>query len=654
MKRPDRAAWLATILFGSAVVASFFFHGFRLEFLCIAQAALLICVVLILWQSHNGLILPRTALVVGVTAYWAWMGASLLWTEVPAIGALNFWWMSSLPLAFWLSTLWRTSEVWWRNNAVFILCVAVALAVVATYQAFVQQDAPRSVFINLNSHAAMMNLVLLPAAGYLTLHLTRAKGSPRLTDLGLGIAVFSLAYALAITRGRGALLAFGVSVVCFIWLARAHVSKRALALTGALISTAFVAAYFTWQGAVFERLETLSNPTSAGATRLVIWQQAWAMIAEQPWWGRGPGTFSLAYPSYRLPSDSSAGAFVHNDYLQTWIELGLPGLIFFLGIALSLVWIYMRARNALAAAARVEAAALLSGLLAMALHSFVDFNFYQIPLLLIAGLMLGRLQSLFHAARPADEWIVRPSALLGRPAYRTLVLLVAAIPLTYFAAMAAAAVVYDDALALAQRGEIERADAAFERAMHLAPVGDTVAISRADLYRQVLRTRPDLAPERRLRLYTDALEWLARAERQNPLRPLVYLVRGMLIAENATLAGGDWRERAIADYRRALNHDPRFHPARVEYAELQLRNGEVAAARQMLEDGLRYWYLDYEAIVPYYALTARLRREAGDVAGAEELESRIKLALENSGWRWVPRADAAPATGSGYTALPVK
>ena len=28
----------------------------------------------------------------------------------------------------------------------------------------------------------------------------------------------------------------------------------------------------------------------------------------------------------------SAGFFVHNDYLQMWIETGLPGLLLFLGV----------------------------------------------------------------------------------------------------------------------------------------------------------------------------------------------------------------------------------------------------------------------------------------------------------------------------------
>lgn len=651
MKRPNFVVLAGATSFSSAIVAALFFHGFQVEFLCIVQALLLVWLGLVLWHSYDGLVVPKTALAVSVMLFWVWLGVSLVWTQVPAIGALNFWWMGSLPLAFWLYVLAPDREAIWRLSSMWVLGLGVVLALLATHQLLVQQQPPRSLFININSHAALMNLLLLPLIGYFLLQMSRAARPPLVA--GLGACLFVLTYALAITRGRGAILSFAISLAFFFWAARAHIAKKATLIVGAVLAAAFVAANFSGQGGMLERFDTLSNPTSAGATRFVIWQQAWVMIQELPWWGRGLGTFSLAYPSYRLPSDSSAGAFVHNDYLQIWIEVGLPGLVLFVAVWASLALMFWRSRRTPASGSmQIEIATLTSGLLAVTLHSFFDFNFYQMPILLIAGLMLGRLQHLTLGSQ--GSFTVRPAVLFGQAGYRTVLVVAIAIPLFYFAATASAAYVYTHALTLAERGDLVQADQAFERAARLAPVGDNIAISRADLYRHALRTTPTMPREHKERLYTDALVWLARAQAQNPLRPLVFGTRGMLYAENPDFAGDRWRELATESYTNALRVDPRFYPARVAYAELLLRTGDTLRARALLEEGLRYWYLDYEAIVPYYVLAARLRREAGDGTGANELEDRIKVAMANSGWSWVPRPDAAPALGSVYGQGPVK
>lgn len=649
MRRFVRPAHVSALLFASAVVSSLFFHGFQIEFLCLAQALLLLAAGLALWQSREDLTVPATAAGVSLTLYWAWLGLSLAWTQVPAIGVLNFWWMGSLPLAFWLYTLTRDRDSLWRTSAIAMLGVGAVLAAYAVFQLLVQQQPPRSVFININSHAALLNLLLLPLLGFFVLAPVRSRA----LGWGLGACLFLLAYALAITRGRAAIVAFGVSVGFFFWAAYPHVGKRRAVAALGLIAAAFVMGNISAHGELMSRLESLSNPTSAGATRFVIWQQAWAMVVEQPWWGRGLGTFSLAYPPYRLPSDSSAGAFVHNDYLQLWIETGLPGAVLFVAVWVTLAVGFWRARRrALAGAARIEIAALTGGLLAIALHGFFDFNFYQVPILLIAGLMLGRVQTLIHAA-PATR-SVRPARWFSAVGYRIVVMSVLAVPLVYFAATIAGAYAYRHALALAETGDLTRADRAFARAMRLAPAGDNIAISRADLYRHALRLSPELPRDERQRWYADALAWLAHAEAQNPLRPLVFLTRGLLYAENAALAGDRWREQAIENYAAALRVDPRFYAARVAYAELLLRTGDSAGARTVLEEGLRHWYLDYEAIVPYYALTAKLRRQVGDASGAAALEERIKLALTNSGWRWVPRPHGAPVLVSGGSAAPAR
>ena len=67
--------------------------------------------------------------------------------------------------------------------------------------------------------------------------------------------------------------------------------------------------------------------------------------------------------------------------------------------------------------------------------------------------------------------------------------------------------------------------------------------------------------------------------------------------------------------------------ARLRYAQLLLERGDTARARDILEDGMRYAYTDDDYILPYFALTARLREQAGERERASELRRRIEKYL---------------------------
>lgn len=77
-------------------------------------------------------------------------------------------------------------------------------------------------------------------------------------------------------------------------------------------------------------LFTLDNPAGAAVVlRLDIWRQAWAMLADMPFTGIGLNTFQVVvhefYPGYLIDPESHA----HNLFLQTALDLGLPGMAVF-------------------------------------------------------------------------------------------------------------------------------------------------------------------------------------------------------------------------------------------------------------------------------------------------------------------------------------
>lgn len=72
--------------------------------------------------------------------------------------------------------------------------------------------------------------------------------------------------------------------------------------------------------------------------RVYRWVAAGHMVAERPWLGWGPGTFTNFYKTYTLAgfrtyvSDNKEGSGIHCYYLMTLVEQGFIGLLLFVGL----------------------------------------------------------------------------------------------------------------------------------------------------------------------------------------------------------------------------------------------------------------------------------------------------------------------------------
>ncbi|MEJ2078928.1 MAG: O-antigen ligase family protein [Acidobacteriota bacterium] len=90
------------------------------------------------------------------------------------------------------------------------------------------------------------------------------------------------------------------------------------------------------------RLAERGEWSVATAGRQPVYLLTWRMIEEEPWLGRGLDTFGQDFFYFRAGTGAGQrvrlleqpGAFreVHNDYLQVWEELGLPGVILLLAL----------------------------------------------------------------------------------------------------------------------------------------------------------------------------------------------------------------------------------------------------------------------------------------------------------------------------------
>lgn len=625
MKESSFIPWFIAALFFFAVTSALFYHGFVADFFCITQVLLLLWLLTALLSGgKRDIPLPRSALALFLAAYAGWLALTLAWGTVPNYNVITFWWLVSLPFAFWLYTLSPGREALWFRAATLVLLLALILSMHAAWQFVMQGWQPKSVFLDLNSYAAFIALIALPTAGYFLAGFPARAGRGART-LMLGAAVFVLVFAVALTAGRGAMLVFVTGLGVLIAVAWRRAPRAAIVSLAVLVAVGLVAGNLVAHGATTARLETLVDPETAGFTRFLIWQQTWEIIKESPWLGQGLGAFGLVFPAHQNPLDTSAGFMAHNDYLQIWLEAGLPGLVLLLAVYVSALILFVRALQTrrIGRARAIEMTGLFCGLLAVAMHSFVNFDLYILPTTLVAGVMLARFHELAVAGRAARVWKFDPMRYVRPTVYRVLVSLVVLIGLAYWASHSLANYAVQDAVKLATHRDFDGADAALSRAQRLSPESDAAYVARAELYRNVIGATPASDNLDRQHLFVSANQALDRAEQLNPYRADIPFLRARLCWLMKTQCGADWQEQTTRDYQQAIRIQPRFFTARVELAMFWLERGKQDQARALLEQGMAYGYVAQENIIPYFRLTAALRRQAGDVAGARELEQRI-------------------------------
>jgi putative inorganic carbon (HCO3(-)) transporter len=184
--------------------------------------------------------------------------------------------------------------------------------------------------------------VLMAMSLPLTAALHRRSESPRHTRMWEG-AMALQALALVATGSRGAVLGLAAAIIVYAslrWSPRVRVALAALLVFG-VVAVALSPA---------RPIDT----TVAG--RLHLWRIATPHAFEQPVTGWGPGAVPLRFPEWQRAA-ARAGVrdrrfagptdHVHNDYLESLIERGIPGLLsLLLPLALTVVVVVRHARPA--------------------------------------------------------------------------------------------------------------------------------------------------------------------------------------------------------------------------------------------------------------------------------------------------------------------
>ncbi len=284
---------------------------------------------------------------------WSPMAAFLLtslvssWYAEDSQRALltNLTWGPSLFLGWVMATRFRRADVArlaWVMTITGVLISCYLLLTAATHpgastQAWLQTAAYK--------HLSVPNDLLFTAflcffSMYLLL--TQAKAT---TKFFLFVIILLLLSSLVVYQTRSGLVLAIAGVLVMIGLRR----PRHLLLAGMTCLGVFLVADGLIGFAMTHKLLAVSNLS----VRLPVWQVAWQMFQDAPWFGHGPGSFSVLYPEYvqslALPSwvafDDRHMPWAHSLYLESLAERGIVASLALLALLILLarqLWVFQR------------------------------------------------------------------------------------------------------------------------------------------------------------------------------------------------------------------------------------------------------------------------------------------------------------------------
>jgi O-antigen ligase len=149
----------------------------------------------------------------------------------------------------------------------------------------------------------------------------------------------------------------------------------AVGAVAALILVGFI--YLPTDPLVARFADLASTEKVSADVRAQIWRNTTSLIKDYPLFGCGLGSYASCFLRYKTVAPMNTVDFAHNDYLQVLAELGLfgfcAGLLLVARVLLCAIRATLYARSG---DERYISIACLGSMVAILLHSFVDFNMY--------------------------------------------------------------------------------------------------------------------------------------------------------------------------------------------------------------------------------------------------------------------------------------
>ncbi len=606
------------------------------------------------WLQHGVLAFVTASLVFGPLGMGAVRTPEFLVIQALAIGALVLWgvrvWVSPDARLFWPPVCWAavlfgvyaimrylTADIEYVARAEFIrllvygavffailnnlhghrfvhllmfviVCLGLAISAYAIYQFVTGSDyvwhfikpykhRGSGTYINPNHLGGFLEMLIPVALGYVLV----GRQKPVVKVL-LGYAGLIMIFGLGVTVSRGSWVAAGLSLLLLFGLLAWSRNYRLPAIA-LFVVLAGACVYFAPRSYFFEQRvrRTVSQVGTLEAdTRYELWDATVRMWKDNLWFGVGPGHFDYCFRRYRPDSIQARPDRAHNDYLNTLADWGLVGagivasiwVLFWAGVVRA--WRGLRrftgevGRRSSNRLAFVLGASL--GLMALLLHSWVDFNMHVPANALLAVALMALLT--LHLRFATDGYWVHLRG-WGRVCL-TVVLAGWAGYLGWQQWRRTSEYVWlarANQLAPYSRAQV----AALQRAFEIEPKNFETAYHIGEAY----RLESWLGNDDYETLALKATDWYSRAMELNPHDAYNYLRYGMCL---------DWigkHTEADPYFARAEELDPNGYFTLAHIGWHYVQAGNYAAARPWLERSRRLQPRDNPVAVTYLEIVKR-------------------------------------------------
>jgi len=522
---------LFSLFFISALTSALFYTGNNTWLFTSSYIFIILSFALVLKQRFDQTInISINGIFVSAILLLTWFAMSIFPSQIKYLSLYNFFWVGSLIIVFLLFTFHENKNQIWNYAWPIILLLVLIWSIYGLVQYYYLHVPTNASFLNRNSLAALINLALIPASGYFLLNETNRPWK-YLNNKLLALTLILLFLATFIITSRGASLSLILGLIILLSLVRKHVEKSQLYALFSIIFISFMLAYLSQHyiqdlpSGFTERMVTLQDTTKSGNIRFIMWKSLFPLFQEMPWYGLGLGSLWVFWPPYQLANDTSAGFFAHNDYMQITLEAGYPGIILLVSLFIFLLFNFVRKlnnsnkKNTFTLLQRIELISLFSALITFSAHSIFTYNFYILPLLLIAGLYLGRFNQLVNIH---TGLVIKITAF--RAYFKPVMFVISSggiilILCSYFVTISLSSYYNKNAKALMLQNKYQAANESFLISQKFAPLMDNPYFSHADLLRRGANKLMQVKKFKKARSLTKyAHENLNTAEKLNPLR----------------------------------------------------------------------------------------------------------------------------------------
>ena len=233
-----------------------------------------------------------------------------------------------------------------------------------------------SVYVNHNHFAGLLEMILPLSIAMIILEEDPSKKILWIFVSGL----MGAAFILSLSRGGFLAMGLGLSFMLVLLMARQTI-RRTFWVFLVLALVVFGAIVLFGVDPFLERLGSLKNINSQEDLsidqRWLIWKGSLEMILKHVFFGTGPGTFECAFLRFRPQGFIDRPGFAHNDYLQLFADCGAWVFLVTLGLCLTLFYKGLRIVKKHQSVFTIAiGSGCLAGIVSLAAHSFVDFNFH--------------------------------------------------------------------------------------------------------------------------------------------------------------------------------------------------------------------------------------------------------------------------------------